>query len=47
MKTMNQELAREACGLWICTISFMICWEIDRFSSKQLSVTAGGVPLIS
>jgi Transmembrane family 220, helix len=33
MKTVNQELAREACGLWICTISFMICWEIDRFRS--------------
>jgi len=32
MKSNNQELAREACGLWICTISFMICWEIDRFS---------------
>jgi len=32
MKTQNQELAREACGLWICTISFMICWGINRFS---------------
>jgi Transmembrane family 220, helix len=31
MKTVNQELAREACGLWICTVSFMICWEIDKF----------------
>ena len=31
MKTNNQELAREAFGLWICTVSFMICWEINRF----------------
>jgi hypothetical protein len=35
MKTMNQELAREACGLWICTVSFMICWEIDRFENSK------------
>lgn len=35
MKTLNQELAREACGLWIGTISLMICWEIDRFSNKN------------
>lgn len=32
MKSQNQEFAREACGLWICTVSFMICWEINRFS---------------
>ena len=34
MKSNNQELAREACGLWICTVSFMICWEINRYSKR-------------
>lgn len=34
MKSNNQELAREACGLWICTVSFMICWEINRYSKS-------------
>jgi general stress protein CsbA len=24
MKTMNQELAREACGLWICTGTYVV-----------------------
>jgi hypothetical protein len=32
MKTMNQELAREACGLWIATVSFMICLGMGRLS---------------
>jgi hypothetical protein len=34
MKTMNQELAREACGLWIATVSFVICIGIDKFRSS-------------
>ncbi len=38
MKSNNQELAREASGLWICTVSFMVCWEIDRFL-KRVSLT--------
>ncbi len=24
MKTINQELAREACGLWICTFAYLL-----------------------
>ena len=35
MKSHNQELAREAFGLWIVTISFMTCWEINRYSRKM------------
>ncbi len=35
MKSHNQELAREAFGLWIVTISFMACWEINRYSRKM------------
>jgi hypothetical protein len=34
MKTVNQELAREACGLWIATVSFVICWGIDKFRTR-------------
>jgi hypothetical protein len=34
MKTVNQELAREACGLWIATVSFVICIGIDKFRSS-------------
>ncbi len=37
MKSHNQELAREAFGLWVCTVSFMICWEMDRFSKRVIS----------
>lgn len=35
MKSNNQELAREACGLWICTFAFMMCLGIDHFQKKS------------
>ncbi|MEA5256810.1 transmembrane 220 family protein [Arcicella aquatica] len=34
MKTINQELAREACGLWICTFSFLLYLGMNFFQPK-------------
>ncbi len=34
MKTINQELAREACGLWICTFSFLL-YLVSDFVQKK------------
>lgn len=34
MKTHNQELAREAVGLWITTLSFTVYYLSNKFSSK-------------
>jgi hypothetical protein len=30
MKTMNQELAREAVGLWICSAALAIFYSVDK-----------------
>jgi hypothetical protein len=35
MKTINQELAREACGLWICTFSFLLYLVSDFVQKKS------------
>lgn len=34
MKTHNQELAREAVGLWITTLSFVIFYFSNKFTTK-------------
>ena len=30
MKTMNQELAREAVGLWICSFAFTLFYSLEK-----------------
>jgi len=30
MKTMNQELAREAVGLWICSLAFVVFYSLEK-----------------
>jgi hypothetical protein len=30
MKTMNQELAREAVGLWICSTAFVLFYSLAK-----------------
>ncbi len=30
MKSVNQELAREACGLWICSFSYALFWVMNK-----------------
>ena len=35
MKTINQELAREACGLWICSVAYLLFLVMALTSKKQ------------